>query len=145
KSVGYLLRNRLFDKQLHLSVRGNIALALGQLGVDSAALDLVKLLSNKRLRKLARVGIAKSLGQLKAKSAASQLIALLPNHQLDVQIRTSIAESLGQLISSEEEVSALFSLLPTSDIADTIFSILYVSTRRINVRILSRHRSEGAR
>src|SRR6266571_8483306 len=87
----------LSDERLNVSMRWNIADALGTLGEKSVAADLMRLLSDERLNAFVRWNIAGALGTLGEQSVAGDLVQLLADDQQDVDLRRSIADALGRL------------------------------------------------
>ncbi|HZR41041.1 MAG TPA: HEAT repeat domain-containing protein [Ktedonobacteraceae bacterium] len=125
----------LADEQLDLSVRLRTALALGKMGDRSVAADLLKLLADEQLDFLVRGSIVEALGQLGERAVVADLVKLLDNRPLDRFVRRSIASALETLVQDEATVRSLVTLLPTSDIADSIHHTLWTISRRIGVRI----------
>src|SRR6266699_3744370 len=87
----------LSDERLNVSMRWNIADALGTLGERSVAGDLVQLLSDERLNVELRRGIADALGTLGEQSVAGDLVQLLADDQQDVDVRRRITGALGTM------------------------------------------------
>jgi len=113
----------------------SIATALGTLGERSVVPDLLRLLSNQQLDDYVRRSIAAALGTLGDRSVAPDLLRLLSNQQLDPNVRTSIAQSLGILANDAESVRVMATVLPTSNIADSIHRALWTTSHRAGVRI----------
>src|SRR6266568_5178063 len=101
----------LSDERLNVSMRWNIADALGTLGEKSVAGDLVQLLSDERLNVELRRGIADALGTLGEQSVAGDLVQLLADDQQDVDLRRSIADALGRLGEWSVVANAMVQLL----------------------------------
>src|SRR6266581_7936345 len=87
----------LSDERLNVSMRWNIADALGTLGERSVAAELVRLLSDERLNVFVRWNIAGALGALGERSVAGDLVQLLSDERLNVELRRGIADALGTL------------------------------------------------
>src|SRR5947208_10466639 len=87
----------LSDERLNVSLRWNIADALGTLGERSVAADLMRLLSDERLNVFVRWNIADALGTLGERSVAADLVQLLSDERLNVELRRGIADALGTL------------------------------------------------
>src|SRR6266704_5452552 len=87
----------LSDERLNVSMRWNIADALGTLGERSVAADLIRLLSDERLNAFVRWNIADALGRLGERSVADDLVQLLFDERLNVDLRRGIADALGTL------------------------------------------------
>ena len=87
----------LSDERLKVSMRWNIADALGTLGERSIAADLMRLLSDERLNAFVRWNIADALGTLGERSVAADLVQLLSDERLNAELRRGIADALGTL------------------------------------------------
>jgi len=70
-------------------------------------------------------------------------VHLLSDEQLNSSVRQCIAEALSMLATDEATIRALATLLPTSDIADSIHHLLWTMSRQIGVRIFSDDRPNG--
>jgi HEAT repeat protein len=87
----------LSDERLNVSMRWNIADALGTLGERSVASDLMRLLSDERLNVFIRWNIAVALGRLGEPSVAEDLVQKLSDERLNAELRKGIADALGAL------------------------------------------------
>src|SRR6266568_567818 len=101
----------LSDERLNVSMRWNIADALGTLGEKSVAADLMRLLSDERLNAFVRWNIAGALGTLGERSVAGDLVQLLSDERLNVELRRSIADALGRLGEWSVVANAMVQLL----------------------------------
>ena len=72
-----------------------------------------------------------------------QLVQLLSDEQLNSSVRKCITEDLKTLATDEATNHALATLLPTSDIADSIHQLLWTMSRQIGVRIFVADRPNG--
>jgi HEAT repeat protein len=119
-------------------VRGNIALALGELGERGVVPQLVGLLSNKEVSEYVRGNIALALGELGEHGVAPQLVGLLSNEQVSKSVCARIADMLPLVVENEAEIVTMTSLLPTSNsnIANSIYLALWTVSRRLGLRIL---------
>ncbi len=143
RSIAPQLLQLLSDVQLGWWVRQRLAYALGQLGERSIAPQLLELLSDEQLDSRVRQRIAGALGRIGEPSIVPQLVQLLSDRQLDQSLRLCIAEVLRPLATDEATIQALAALLPTSDIADSMYHLLWTMSRQIGVRIFVADRSNG--
>jgi HEAT repeat protein len=125
----------LSDEQLNSRVRESIAYALGQIGERSIAPQLIQLLSNKQIDWQLHERIARALGRIGESSSMPQLVQLLSDEQLNSSVRKCIIEDLKTLATNEATIYALATLLPTSDIADSIHQLLWTMSYQIGIRI----------
>jgi len=133
-SVHMQLVQLLSDEQLDWQLRERIAEASGQLGERSIALQLVHLLIEAQLDARVRQSIKNALEQLGERSS---------RWQLDQSLRQRIAEALRPLATDEATIQVLTALLPTSDIADSMYHLLWTMSRQMGVRIFSAARPNG--
>ncbi|MBO0795546.1 MAG: HEAT repeat domain-containing protein [Ktedonobacteraceae bacterium] len=133
--VNTKLVHLLSDPQPTFDLHMSIANALGRLGERSAALELMRLLSDPQLSSLIRMSIANALGQLGERSVVPELVRLLSDPQLDSNIRVSITDILKTLVDNTEIVKELTLLLTISDIADDIYSLLWIASQRLRIKI----------
>lgn len=73
-----------------------------------------------------------------------QLVHLLSDEELlNSSVRQRIAEALRTLATDAATIHVLATLLPTSDIADSIHHLLWTMSRQIGVRIFIADRPNG--
>jgi len=145
KSVARDLIQLLANEQIRLGVGGSIVDALGELGEKSVAAELVHLLANEQIFWYVRERIASVLGQLGEKSVVAELIQMLANEQISENLGENIAKTIETLAYDESIVRSLAELLPNSDIAETIHSVLWTLSRRFGVRIFMVDGADGKR
>jgi HEAT repeat protein len=133
----------LSDRRLDSGVRQSIAEALGQLGERSIAPHLLQLLSDEQLDSRVRERIAGALGRIGEPSIVPQLAQLLSDERLNLSLRQRIAEVLSTLATDEATLQVLTALFPTSDIADSMYHLLWTMSRQMGVRIFSADRPNG--
>ncbi len=131
----YLVR-LLSNTQIEKDLRGSIASVLGELGERSVAPDLVRLLNDTQTEEGLRSSIVYALRELGERSVAPDLVRLLNDTQIEEDLRRSIASALEDLIDDSSLVSTLASLLRTSDISDSIYSMLWSVALRMRVKVL---------
>jgi len=71
------------------------------------------------------------------------LLHLLADEQVDQGVRGKIAEAIAKLADSEQDARTLATLLPTSDVAGSIYRALWTVSRRAGVRVFKADGSEG--
>ncbi len=125
----------LADQQVKRYVRRSIASALGDLGELSVIPDLLRVLADKQEDPRVRQNIASALGKLGERSVVPELLRLLANQQVAQGVREIIAEAIAKLADSEQDARTLATLLPTSDIAESIYRALWTVSRRAGVRV----------
>jgi HEAT repeat protein/GTPase SAR1 family protein len=108
--VNMRLGRMLYNEQIDLAVRNNIANAFSTSNDRSIVPNLLTLLSNKQKNPLVRQSVANSLGILGDRSIAPTLLSLLFDQQIEPFIRRSIANTLGTL-GDESLTPRLISLL----------------------------------
>ncbi len=145
RAIAPQLVELLSDERLNSGVRESIPYALGQLGERSVAPQLVELLSDKQLDVQLHERIAGALGRIGEPSIVPRAVQLLSDEQLNSSVRQCIAEALSTLATDEATIQALATLLPTSDMADSIHHLLWTMSRRIGVRIFVADRPNGNR
>ncbi len=145
RSIVPQLMGMLTDQQLEESVRRSIVEALAGLGEKSVVPQLVQLLTDKQLEEAFRFRIAYAIGALGEKSVVPQLVQLLTDKQLEETYRRIIASDLTFLAYNEEHIHLLATCFLTSDIADTIYRVLWELSRKVGVRIFAADGVEGKR
>jgi HEAT repeat protein len=140
RSIAPQLLQLLSDEQLGWRVRQSIAYALGQLEERSIAPQLVQLLSDEQLDWRVRERIAGALGRIGEPSIVPQLAQLLSDERLNLSLRQRIAEALSTLATDEATLQVLIALFPTSDIADSMYHLLWTMSRQMGIRIFSADR-----
>ena len=138
--------DRLFEALLKTPYSSNIqtlAETLVTIGGAEVNEHLIKLLSDEQIDRDVRGSIANALGPLGERSVVPSLVSLLSDKQIDRGVRGSIANALGKIINESKEIEELAELLPRSDVADSIHSILSTLSLRIGVRIYAEQSSPG--
>jgi HEAT repeat protein len=135
QAIASQLIELLTGKHLGWPVRQRIAYALGQLGERSIAPQLVQLLSDKELGEQLHERIVGALGRIGDPSSVPQLVQLLSDEQLNSSVRLCISEVLKILVTDEAMIYTLASLLPVSDIADSILQLVWIMSCQCGIRI----------
>jgi len=103
------------------------------------------LLADEQVDQVARWKIPIALGELGERTVIPELLRLLADEQVDQGVRSNIAEAIAKLADSEQDARTLATLLPTSDVAESIYRALWTVSRRAGVRVFKGDGSEGKR
>jgi HEAT repeat protein len=135
RSLCSRLIHLLYDERMDPHMRQHFTEAFGQFEERSVALQLAKLLSDKELDEQVHERIVGALGRIGDPSSVPQFVQLLSDEQLNSSVRLCISEVLKTLVTNEAMIYTLASLLPVSDIADSILQLVWIMSCQIGIRI----------